>query len=172
MKLITLLTVVILIAAVVSGLLFYIFSVSPGTPNTANSPSKDVQEQQAKETATATKKQTIDNASQSTSKSSSDAHTIQPSVSIQFTYLGQSNTTYTIRTLINRVFASGTCTLTLTQGTRQVTRSVDIQAQSSSSTCKGFDIPLSDLGTGTWRLDLNLSGDGVTSTATQSIEVK
>lgn len=73
-----------------------------------------------------------------------------------------SDSTLKIRTTINQHVRSGKCTLTLMRKTngKTVTKTADIMADPSTSTCKGFDVPTSELGSGDWNITINLkSGD-------------
>lgn len=66
--------------------------------------------------------------------------------------------TLTIRNTIDQHTTSGTCTLTLTnsQTGKVVTKTADIIANPSSSTCKGFSIPVSELSPGKWRIAIDM----------------
>lgn len=71
-----------------------------------------------------------------------------------------------IQVLVN----TGNCTLTLTKsGQSTVTQTSDIQAQSSTSTCKGFNI--SGLATGTWQLTISFDNPDLTGSTTQSVKI-
>lgn len=66
----------------------------------------------------------------------------------------------TIRNTINQLVDTGSCKLTLTSGSRTVTRSVEIIQNPSSSTCAGFDVPVAELGQGQWSIQIDItSGD-------------
>lgn len=65
--------------------------------------------------------------------------------------------TLTIRTTINQSLTSGSCRLTLTNGQKTVTRNVNITPNPSSSTCEGFDVPTSELGSGSWDINITIS---------------
>lgn len=54
-----------------------------------------------------------------------------------------------IRVLIDGI-RSGTCTITLSSGSRSVIKTVPTQTSASSTTCQGFDIPTSELSPGKW----------------------
>lgn len=55
-----------------------------------------------------------------------------------------------VRNEIKGVYASGTCTLTLTHDSETVTRTADVQALAQVSTCKGFNVPTDQLTRGEW----------------------
>lgn len=75
-------------------------------------------------------------------------------------YAGITNGTLMIRTTINQALSSGTCQLTLSNGSKTVTRSSNIAQNPSSSTCEGFDLPTSELGSGNWTITITVtSGD-------------
>jgi hypothetical protein len=50
--------------------------------------------------------------------------------------------------------------------------SVDIQALASSSTCKGFDVPLSQLSSGTWNISIDISVGSKTGHITDQVKVE
>ena len=67
-----------------------------------------------------------------------------------------------IRTTINQFLSNGDCILTLTRSSdnKTVTKKAPIVANPSTSSCDGFDIPTSELGSGSWNVVINLkSGD-------------
>jgi cytoskeletal protein RodZ len=75
-------------------------------------------------------------------------------------YAGVTNGTLIIRTTVNQALSSGTCQLTLSSGSKTATRSSNITQNPSSSTCEGFDIPISELGSGSWNITITItSGD-------------
>jgi hypothetical protein len=99
--------------------------------------------------------------------------TTQPStnVDVSITAANQNGSMFQIRTLIGAVTSDGTCTLTLTKGATVVTKSAGIQAQSSSSTCQGFDIPVSELSAGDWTLNLSVATNSLSGSTTSKITV-
>ena len=76
-----------------------------------------------------------------------------------------------LRTTINQTLASGTCDLTLSNGQKTVTRSSGIVQNPSSSSCEGFNIPTSELGSGTWNIEIKLTGEDKTGTLTDSVTI-
>lgn len=78
---------------------------------------------------------------------------------------------YSIRMTINQFLTSGTCDLTMTSGDRTVTGSAPIIASASTSTCEGFDIPLSELPSGDWHVTIKLSSDGKQGAITGDVSV-
>lgn len=81
------------------------------------------------------------------------------------------DTNLVIRTTIDQMISSGTCSLTLSNGQKTVTRTSDVMLNPSSSTCEGFDIPTSELGSGTWSIEIDISGGNKTGTLTGSVSL-
>ena len=79
--------------------------------------------------------------------------------------------TLKIRNIIDKVYQQGSCELTLTKGSQTVKKTADIQALPQSSVCKGFDIPVSELSSGTWQVTLTVTIKGQTSEASTTVEV-
>lgn len=75
-----------------------------------------------------------------------------------------------IRTMLQTVTSSGTCKLTMTGPEGKVfTATTDIQAGPSSSSCQGFDIPVSSLSPGAWDISIQYESDTATGLATKEI---
>ena len=95
--------------------------------------------------------------------------TLQPPV---ITILEQAGDEITVRTVLSGI-TSGTCTLTLSQNSRKVTKTVPVGLVTSYYTCQGFDVAKSELGSaGTWSavVKVEANGDSANS-ATQALEV-
>lgn len=59
-------------------------------------------------------------------------------------------------------FSSGTCDLTLTRGSKVITKTADIIYQPDFSTCAGFTLLRDDLGAGDWSISLKAtSANGI-----------
>lgn len=91
--------------------------------------------------------------------------------SIIITASSQNDSNYQIRTLISAV-VTGNCTLTLTKGSSTVSKTTDISTFAQSSTCKGFDIPLTELSKGTWTVNIKFESADVSGETSAEIEVK
>lgn len=77
-----------------------------------------------------------------------------------------------IRTNIDGVHSQGSCSLKLTMdGKATITKSADIQPLPQSSTCMGFDIPTSELQSGTWKITIDITINNKTIQLTKSVEV-
>lgn len=77
-----------------------------------------------------------------------------------------------VRVTIDRVLSSGTCSLTLTgaSGTT-VSRTAELAANPSSSTCQGFNIPVAELSSGKWTIMLDVSSGDLSGTASSEITI-
>lgn len=92
-------------------------------------------------------------------------------IDVDFTALNQNATTVQIRSLIIQT-VSGVCNLTITNGSKSKTYSASTQVFANSTTCAGFDIPVSDLGNGKWAVSLIITAtDNKTGTASTTIQV-
>lgn len=110
------------------------------------------------------KQQTID----STKSTDTQNTTTDQSIGVIITRAIQNDNTLSIRSLIDTVTNNGECTLTLTNGTKTITKTSGIQASASSSTCKGFDIAVDpELSTGTWHIKLLVTIGNITGQAEQ-----
>lgn len=94
-----------------------------------------------------------------------------PALTGSINYSAVAGNSLIIRTTINQIVSSGTCDLTLSNGTKNVTRSSAIAQNPSSSTCQGFDIPVAELDTGTWSINIKISGDGKVGDLTGSSKI-
>ena len=76
------------------------------------------------------------------------------------TYAEVSGTDLIIRTTIDQELpTSATCTLTATSGNNSITEQSGIINNPSSSSCEGFTIPTSRLSSGTWQLEIKVTGN-------------
>jgi hypothetical protein len=94
-------------------------------------------------------------------------------VQVSITSLNQNESALQIRSLISAVEGTGVCTLTLTSnGKPTVTKTSNSQALASTSTCQGFDIPVSELPAGTWHVVIEYASSTLTGSAIQDIVIK
>lgn len=89
------------------------------------------------------------------------------------TYAEATDDKLIIRVNIDQLIGeNGTCALALSRsGYRDITKSVNTMDNPSSSTCQGFDIPLSEVRSGTWQITIHLSAGGKLGTITGEISV-
>lgn len=78
-----------------------------------------------------------------------------------------------LRTTINQTISSGTCSLALTnQNTSaSITRTANIAANPSSASCEGFNIPLSELSSGTWNIEVTVTSGNKTGILKDSVTI-
>ena len=84
----------------------------------------------------------------------------------------QINNLLQIRVIIGAIENNGQCNLSLTKGVTTIKKMSNIQPQASTSTCKGFDVPISELSSGTWLITINYSSDKLTGTVNQDIVLR
>jgi hypothetical protein len=94
-------------------------------------------------------------------------------VNMEITAVNQSDATLQVRTLIQAVVNTGECTLSM-KGPQDATYTTTaaIQALASSSTCKGFDIPVDQLKVGKWTLTIDFTNSELTTSTVKDIEIK
>lgn len=106
---------------------------------------------------------------------SNDQNTPTPPSTItgSITSKNKTSTTLQIRVLIDQILSGGTCKLTLTNKSTGTTvvKSADILASPSSSTCKGFDIALSELKSGTYDITIAITSESQTGTITGNVGI-
>lgn len=89
------------------------------------------------------------------------------SVQLLITAANQNNPYLQIGVQIDTVTSAGTCTLTLTNSHNEtITKTAGVQALARTSTCKGFNVPVSELSTGNWHIKVIYSSDTLTGEAT------
>lgn len=93
----------------------------------------------------------------------------KPSVSMAITKSESSNGTFIIRTSIQAVSSAGTCTLNMSgPNGKTYSASSKVQALPSTSTCQGFDVPLSSLSDGSWKIEIHFENDTTKASAMET----
>jgi hypothetical protein len=165
---------VILLAGMAAAAAFY-FKVGPFSVD----PSLNPPTREEKATGKDIKQQTVDQDSKGSQTGSDPSPSPKPipgtsksSVGADITAVNQDTAYLHIRMLIQAVTSSGTCTLTMS-GPQQgsYSNTVEVQALPSTSTCKGFDIPLSKLSKGTWTINIKFSNSTLTASASKSVVI-
>jgi hypothetical protein len=105
---------------------------------------------------TMTNPQPADNPKTPVENESKEAPQSPEALNVSITASNQNGTVIQIRTLIDSI-ESGTCVLSMTKERQVVTRTTDTQPLANASTCKGFDIPTSELSPGTWNLSIDIA---------------
>ena len=79
------------------------------------------------------------------------------------TYLGVSGSNLLIRVSIDQYLSSGTCRLEISRGGQVVfSDSAAIVSAASTATCEGFNVPVSEVGSGEIEVKIYLDGGGKT----------
>lgn len=110
-----------------------------------------------------TKKQTTENEGQPT--------TPPDTLNVTLTATNKNGELFQVRSLISKLSSGGTCELKMTKDSAVITKTASVQALASSSTCQGFDVPISELSSGTWKLILTVTIDGISGQATKDVEI-
>ena len=98
--------------------------------------------------------------------------TTKSNVGVTMTASTQNGSTYQMRFQIDTPTADGTCTLTLTKGSSTVTKTAGVQALAKISTCQGFDVPVSELSSGQWNVNMSYESSTLTGSTTSTITVQ
>lgn len=107
----------------------------------------------------------------STSPSSSTPNAAS-SVTMDITATSKTTSTLMIRTLIQKVTSTGTCSLSMA-GPSGATYSsaAGVQAMASASTCQGFNVPLGSLSPGSWTITINFKDSSDTAIASKEVTI-
>jgi hypothetical protein len=158
----------------------YYYKAGPFTPNVDDSINLDKPSEDELKSGSDAKQQTVDSDENKNQPGSDPAPNPQPiensnkkSVHAEITAANQDESSLHIRTLIQTVASSGTCTLVMTgpQG-KAYTAEAAVQPLPSSSTCKGFDIPLSNLSLGIWTIKVDFNNDELTASVNKEVTIK
>jgi hypothetical protein len=96
----------------------------------------------------------------------------KPTVGVEITAANQSNGVLSIRTLVQTLSSGGTCSLSMA-GPAGKTYSAVAESQTgpSTSTCKGFDVPVSSLSSGVWTITIQYEDASVKGSASKEVTV-
>lgn len=132
-------------------------------------------QQQETDAGNQAKKDTVNSTSNPETPADKGEQTPTPqgeNIPISITASSQTDSIYQIRTMISALVTTGTCQLQMTKGNTTVNKSAGVSAFAQTSTCQGFDIPLSELSAGTWNVKITFEGSGKTGSVSSDIEVK
>lgn len=94
------------------------------------------------------------------------------SVSITATTTDKAADVLYIRSLIQTVSSSGKCTLSMNNDSGSIySSSAESQPGPSTSSCKGFNIPLSKLSPGKWKITIHYEDDSVTGNTEGEVNI-
>jgi len=132
--------------------------------STDNKVNLDPPTQEQKDAAGDQKKQSLD-------KPTSQNTTSTLPVIITAANQNKDSSTLQIRTLIENVTSTGSCTLTLIKDGQTISKSSSIQAGPNNSTCQGFDVALSELSLGTWSIRVDVASGQQSGTASSEVTI-
>lgn len=138
-------------------------------------PTKKQQAQEAQENAQ-DKQQFLDSSTNDKSTSSTPSATSTPSQAQSAGQLtisaSQSGSSVTVLSRIQNI-ESGTCKLTITVNNISTSQTADLIYQPEFSSCAGFSIPVSSVGTGTWNIEVVVQpSEGASLTKSVILEAK
>lgn len=123
---------------------------------------EDIKEQNSK----------TDTTGSDTSPAASQENTSKSTVGIEITAANQNGNTINVRTLIQTLSSSGSCTLSMTgPAGKTYNASAKTQSGPSSSTCMGFDIPTTSLSPGAWTMTINYEDSSSQGSVTKDLTV-
>lgn len=132
---------------------------------TTSGPTKAEQKQQSRNDAQ-NKQDFLDNTSSQSQQNKGDNPTTDPPSTTSPKPLptltltaSQSGASVTILTNMQNV-PSGTCKLTVTNGTANTTQVADVIYQPQFSSCAGFSVPTSSVGSGLWQISVSVVPSG------------
>lgn len=159
----------------------YCLKVGPFSSKANNSVNLEPATEDQKTTGSDIKKNTLEQVNAGKESTGSDPSPApQPvegsskkSVGMEISAANQTASMLQVRTFIQTVTSTGTCKLSVknAQGT-EFTATADTQALSSTSTCKGFDIPLDKLSPGVWNIVIDFSNDNLIASTSKEVTIK
>lgn len=69
-------------------------------------------------------------------------------------------------------YSDGMCSLVIRNGSSTFTQTATVLYAPQFSTCEGFSVPITKLGTGSWLATLSVTSKGTTASSSASLEVK
>jgi hypothetical protein len=176
---------ILLIAGLLAGLYFYVLhgSLLGWSPVGKKSDSSDINYSKPTaeqiENGEEIKANSVSDKSEKPGLSGSDQPTSptpntegMSSVEVSITAVSQTSSLLQVRSLISAIDTAGTCTLVLKMsGHTPVTMSAGTQNLSNTSTCRGFDVPLSSLSPGNWQLNLTYTSPRLTGSVSKTVTV-
>lgn len=157
---------IIILAAILLSLLigggFFIFNRDKPSNLTTDANISAEDQQKAADENSKSKQDFIEN------NSSDSTETPPKNVSLS-AKMGSNNDVVVLTKLTS--IGSGTCELIVTNGSKQVTQTAEIIYQPEYSSCAGFTVAKSSLGSGSWVLKLTITSGGESTTETITYEV-
>lgn len=168
-----------IVSVILLGSIFYVFGLNGtilGWPNRKHNESAGTNltppTKQQVDSGNDVKKQTITKDQSSKPNTATSTATAPQPFTVTVSASGKTDQTFQVRVLIDKLMSDGVCTILLQKDGATITKTAKTQALSSSSTCQGFDIPLSSLSSGTWSYTITVTdSDGTNSAVNGSIAI-
>lgn len=94
-------------------------------------------------------------------------------VDMTITAANQTSGTLYIRTLIQTIRSTGTCTLSMTESSgKTYAATAGVQANPSTSTCQGFNVPVSALAPGDWHIVIDFEDSSIKAVASKDMTIQ
>jgi len=97
--------------------------------------------------------------------------TSKSTMAVTVSAINQTSSMLQIRAIVDVLSDTGSCMLKLTKGSIVVTKTVSTQTLPSSMTCKGFDIPKTELSKGEWKITLTITAGSLNGVANSTVEI-
>jgi hypothetical protein len=167
-RIIAIVVAIICIAAISLAVYWYL-SHRNGQQTGTNKVNLNPPTQEEKQAGTSAKQQAVErDQAIKNNDSTSTTNPSSSSLSVDITASNKTSSLIQIRVQINSIVNSGTCDITLTNGASSVHHSAAISPLASTSTCKGFDIPLSELSPGKWNYTITVKDTSTNQTGAAS----
>ena len=165
--------IVLIAAALIAGGIFWYQSARQSAPDSSQSKTdtEGSSPDASKLDKDQSQQQSAEQQKQDIVKDDQNKPTEPGDLTVTLTAKGRNGDIYQLRYLIQQTVSEGMCELTLTKGSSTITKTAPVQAQSSSSTCQGFDIKMSELGSGTWQTNLKVTSGSQSGTSSNEISI-
>ena len=118
------------------------------------------------------KEQIAERAKNESSMNPSSSTSTATSVTMDITATNKTTSTLMIRTLIQKVTSTGTCSLSMASSNGATySATAGVQAMASASTCQGFNVPIGSLSPGSWTITINFKDSSDTATASKEVTI-
>lgn len=94
-------------------------------------------------------------------------------LTVTITAANQNDASLQIRTTLDAISSDGNCTLKLSGPSGKVVeKTAKTQALASNSTCQGFDVPVTELSPGNWKVTVSATMSNKSGSASQDIVIR
>lgn len=152
--------IIFAVVAIVAAYYFNVWPFNEQRPAESSSTATPALNEDSEEPTTSEKP--VDSTSNSVKNNPTKSNASSNGSSISITSVQKNVDMISVRTAIQEVTSSGECTLNVRNSSNNKTYSdtVGVQALASNSTCKGFNVPISELASGTWEITVTYMLNG------------